>query len=167
MNSQTVGDRLRTAMKAAKVTGEMLSEQIDLSLSGIRKWTSGQTDPGFSHMARAAEALDLSLDWLATGEGPMWRRERPWAADQPLYQPNDRARPAHLHEAPAGYGWDPKLMRESIETIAELLDDLDREADPAALGDFIFELYELEMERKQDGQKVGAAEVLRILRKAG
>jgi transcriptional regulator with XRE-family HTH domain len=166
MSSKAVGDRLRTAMKAAKVTGEMLSEQIDLSLSGIRKWTSGQTDPGFSHMARAAEVLDLSLDWLATGEGPMWRRERQ-AADQALYQISEGIRPAHMNEAQAGYGWDAELMRQCVIAVEELLIELDREIDPAGKADLLFEVYADEMKLKQKGQISPTGRVVRIMRKVG
>jgi transcriptional regulator with XRE-family HTH domain len=151
MSSKAIGDRLRTAMKAARVTGEMLSEQIDFSLSGIRKWTSGQTDPGFSHMARAADALDLSLDWLATGEGPMWRRERQASEAATL----------------RSQGWDADLMRECIVMVNEVAEELDRQLDGLVEAKLVFELYDLELERKQQGQRVRTAEVVRLFKTAG
>jgi transcriptional regulator with XRE-family HTH domain len=151
MTGKAVGDRLRTAMKAAGVTGEMLSEQIDLSLSGIRKWTSGQTDPGFSHMAKAAEVLDLSLDWLATGEGPMWRRER-------------RAPEVAVTRS---QGWDADLMRDCIVMVNEVAEELDRQLDALVEADLALELYGLELERKQQGQRLRTAEVVRLLKRAG
>lgn len=51
------------------MTVENLAEKIGLSVSGVKKWLYDQADPSFSAISRAAEALDVSLDWLATGQG--------------------------------------------------------------------------------------------------
>lgn len=63
--------RFREALKGSGLTLEDLAEQIDLSVSGVKKWLYGQSDPSLSAVARAATALNVSLDWLAYGRGEM------------------------------------------------------------------------------------------------
>lgn len=61
--------RLREAIKIGGQTQESLAAEVGVSLSGLRKWLSGATDPGLSGVAAAAAICGVSLDWLATGEG--------------------------------------------------------------------------------------------------
>lgn len=63
------GRRLKAAM-VGRHTQESLAESIGASVSGVKKWLSGSADPGWSYVVAAAAACEVSLDWLATGEGP-------------------------------------------------------------------------------------------------
>lgn len=81
--SHPLGQRLKAAM-AGRHTQESLAEAVGASLSGVKKWLSGVADPGWSSVVAVAAACEVSLDWLATGQGPM----RPSAeeADGARYQ---------------------------------------------------------------------------------
>lgn len=65
-NRKAFAGRLKIAMKG-KFTQETLAEKIGISVSGLKKWFSGTTDPSWSNVVSAAKACDVSLDWLATG----------------------------------------------------------------------------------------------------
>lgn len=71
INRQEMLSRLRIAMKSAGLTQEELAERIGLSLSGVKKWLSGVSDPRWQSVVKAAEACNVKLQWLATGEGVM------------------------------------------------------------------------------------------------
>ena len=68
-----IGERLKVAMQAAHLSAKTLAERTGTSESGVKKWRTGTADAGFSLMATAAEVMGISLDWLATGNGNMWR----------------------------------------------------------------------------------------------
>jgi len=46
-----------------------LAADLGVSASGIKKWLSGAADPGFRHLLKISEVCNVSLDWLAFGEG--------------------------------------------------------------------------------------------------
>jgi transcriptional regulator with XRE-family HTH domain len=69
-NRKAFGDRLRLAMKG-RLTQEELAKATGASLSGVKKWLSGASDPGWSGIVAAAQVCGISLDWLATGKGQM------------------------------------------------------------------------------------------------
>lgn len=50
-------------MQAALVAG--------VSISTLQRYIRGEVDPSLEGMMRLAKQADASLDWLATGEGPM------------------------------------------------------------------------------------------------
>lgn len=62
--------RLKLAMKG-KFTQETLADEIGVSLSGVKKWLSGASDPKWSSIVSVSEACGVSVEWLATGKGPM------------------------------------------------------------------------------------------------
>lgn len=43
----------------------------DVSESVVRKWKSGASDPKREHLVRMANMVGASVDWLATGRGPI------------------------------------------------------------------------------------------------
>lgn len=67
-NRKAFGERLRIAMKSSGATIEALSSEIGMSTSGIKKWLYGQAEPGLNAVIQCANALGVSVQWLATGE---------------------------------------------------------------------------------------------------
>ena len=62
------GMRMNIAIKrAGGVT--VMSEKAGVSTSVLRKWRAGQSEPTLSSLVSMARAADLSVEWLATGEG--------------------------------------------------------------------------------------------------
>lgn len=57
--------RMSAIRAARRMTGEQLAEQTGLSLSTIRRYEGGKSEPDFSGAAAIAEALGCSLDELA------------------------------------------------------------------------------------------------------
>lgn len=69
---KAVGKRIRSLI----LPGESLkafAKRVGASESGIKKWLSGAAQPGMKSLRKIADAGDVRLDWLATGEEPMKR----------------------------------------------------------------------------------------------
>lgn len=60
-------DRLRSAIGSASQT--VVAKRADMSLSGFNQLLKGKSEPGAFKLARIAKALNVSLEWLATGSG--------------------------------------------------------------------------------------------------
>lgn len=88
---KALAKRLKVAMKG-RHTIETLAAATGTSVSGVKKWLSGNTDPGWSGIVAAAAACQVSLDWLATGQEPMRLPSDDRLSNQ------DSARPAPLDE---------------------------------------------------------------------
>lgn len=72
-------ERLRLAMQGRK--GTWLASQIGLKSQSVNAWLRGESVPSLINARDAATALGVSIQWLASGEGPM----RP-ATDAPAPQ---------------------------------------------------------------------------------
>lgn len=164
--SPELGTRLDALIKAAGGPTKA-STIVGVVPEQVSKWRDGKARAPFWALAALSAETGVSLDWLATGAGPMRREEVSGASDQGLYQHKEGAAPAHLREAPAAYGWDPQLMEDCIVMVNELAGELDRQLDALVEAKLIFELYRLELERKQQGQRLRTAEVVRLFNQAG
>jgi len=60
-------DRLNFLVKKFG-TAENLSKKSGVSAHNIGKYISGETSPGMDKLIKIAQAADVSIDWLATGE---------------------------------------------------------------------------------------------------
>lgn len=77
----TIGERIRQARKAAGLNQAGLANRIGVSQPAIANWESGVHDPRRLMLAKLAEALATSLDWLAEGaRSPAERDKSPGAA---------------------------------------------------------------------------------------
>lgn len=85
----SAGD-LGTRIKALcrQVGWTEMAGQTDRSVKQLRRYAHGD-DPPFSVLARLASVAGVSLEWLATGEGPMRRDQAP---PDPAARPADQAR---------------------------------------------------------------------------
>ncbi len=73
MDNTLIGERIRAARKAAKLTQEELGEKLGLSSSAVSYWETGKFIPDAEHLPALAEALNLSLDSLFTGTEKDWK----------------------------------------------------------------------------------------------
>jgi len=77
----SIGDRIRHARKAAGLNQTELAERVGVSQPSVANWESGVHDPRRVMLAKLAEALGTSLDWLADGlRSPVERDKGPAAA---------------------------------------------------------------------------------------
>jgi phage repressor protein C with HTH and peptisase S24 domain len=66
-----LSERLKLALAKAGFTQEVLAEKIGVSLSGVKKWLTGASDPKWSSIVSTSEVCGVSVEWLATGKGAM------------------------------------------------------------------------------------------------
>lgn len=64
------GERLRVAIPAEMTLSEFAAA-IGASVSGLKQWLKGQSEPARKYLGPAAEVANVSLLWLVTGDGPM------------------------------------------------------------------------------------------------
>ncbi|HVI26314.1 MAG TPA: helix-turn-helix domain-containing protein [Xanthomonadaceae bacterium] len=87
-------ERIRLGRRHAALTQESLAHRIGVHRSAIANWESGSSNPSGENLARLAEVLGVSYEWLATGRGEMsleaWRDDVP-ALDADLAEgPHER-----------------------------------------------------------------------------
>lgn len=70
-NSTGFGGRLKIALKANQMTIDGLSNDTGISVSGIKNWSRGHSEPNLGNLVTVAKALNVTVQWLATGEGEM------------------------------------------------------------------------------------------------
>jgi transcriptional regulator with XRE-family HTH domain len=64
--------RIRRARNRGKLTQEQLAMLIGVHRSAVAQWEQPQgTIPSIAHLAKVAEVLEISCEWLATGRGRM------------------------------------------------------------------------------------------------
>lgn len=68
-------ERLRIALEDRSAYS--LSKSLNVSTSTAEKWLKGTSEPGLSNLCALAKSLGVSIQWLATGEGPMRTHPRP------------------------------------------------------------------------------------------
>ena len=60
-------ERINMAMERAG-GGQQLAQKLGISLLVLQGWQSGKTEPSRSALIKIAQATNLSLHWLASGE---------------------------------------------------------------------------------------------------
>jgi transcriptional regulator with XRE-family HTH domain len=82
-------DQVKVARQSWRVmTGERIAEAVKLiggqiaaaeaagvSLSTLQRYMKGDVDPSLEAVMRLAQAVNLSLDWIATGRGRKYRQD--------------------------------------------------------------------------------------------
>ena len=69
-----IGTRLR-AIESVFPNRARAAAAAGVAKSTFQSWVTGERDPSFIALARLCAATGFSLDWLATGEGPMRRTD--------------------------------------------------------------------------------------------
>jgi transcriptional regulator with XRE-family HTH domain len=75
--------RIRRAREARGLSQEQLAQTVGRSVRSIGRFESGESEPSVATLRLLAEALDVSLAWLLTGEG-----QGPTPAPMPLAVPD-------------------------------------------------------------------------------
>ena len=65
---ETIGQRIRTCRKRAGLNQGALADRLGVTQPTVANWEAGVHDPRQLMLAKLAEALDVSLGWLAGGE---------------------------------------------------------------------------------------------------
>lgn len=68
ISPRSIGDRIKEARKSKGLSQSDLASRIGVSQPAIANWESGVHDPRRLMLARLADVLDSSLDWLAAGD---------------------------------------------------------------------------------------------------
>lgn len=63
----TLGEKIREARKDAELTQQELADKIGISRVQLIKYEKDISDPRFLHISCIAQALHISLDYLAWG----------------------------------------------------------------------------------------------------
>ncbi len=63
----SIGERIRLARKARNLNQADLAGRLGVTQPAVANWESGVHDPRRLVLARLADTLDVSLDWLAAG----------------------------------------------------------------------------------------------------
>ena len=63
-----MGNRIRIVREQRNMTQAALAARMEVSVSHLRSIEYGQVRMRVDHLAAAAEALDVSMDYLATGK---------------------------------------------------------------------------------------------------
>lgn len=66
----TFGDRLEGAREALGLSQAELARQLGVSLGTLRAWEEDVRAPRANRLQMMAGALNVSIRWLLTGEGP-------------------------------------------------------------------------------------------------
>lgn len=79
-NEEDVASRLQDLAKAKGYTMYGLSQATGISISTLHGVASGRSKPGYDLVMKLHEAIpDLSLEWLLTGRGTMFKDGKPLA----------------------------------------------------------------------------------------
>lgn len=72
--------RLHAAMAARSVDQSELARRLGITSQAVNQWLAGETAPKGKRVARVAEELGVSLDWLLAGRGGLSETPAPGAA---------------------------------------------------------------------------------------
>lgn len=89
-----IGDRIRIAAEAKGLSLRQLAEATAISYSSLQNWIGGHREPRIDALVAIGSQLGISLDWLLTGEGPMFRGELAALApapSSPAHNPREEA----------------------------------------------------------------------------
>jgi ribosome-binding protein aMBF1 (putative translation factor) len=73
---QQVAQRIRQARGASKLSREQVAFRAGFSVRTIAHLEDGKHIPLLHTVARVAEVLEISLDWVVWGDGEMARRRQ-------------------------------------------------------------------------------------------
>lgn len=153
MNSETVlKDRLKELIGDERPYP--WAERIGISPATFtRMWNEG-VPPKADSLIKISEATGVSIDWLLTGQEPMWR------ADLIAHTKDGKVL---IAEVKSGYGqaFDKQMMQDIIEAIEESLDDAGEKLIPSEKAKLIVKMYEV---LKEDDAIVDKSEIRRFLK---
>lgn len=81
--------RIRSAIEARSLSLKEAAKVCDVSYSSLQNWISGIREPRPEALIALGSHLGISIDWLLTGEGSMFRGDRIEAG--PSVNPDEEA----------------------------------------------------------------------------
>lgn len=124
MNSEienTLAERIKKCAHMAG-SGDSLAQKSAIPRRTLETYLSGDAEPKTTRMVAIARAANVSVEWLATGEGPMRKADASPAVAPP---------PVNMH-----------VLTEVISGIEQYLDDEDLEMKPDKKAELVVVLYE-------------------------
>jgi transcriptional regulator with XRE-family HTH domain len=82
-NRKLLADRIKAAAAQSGLSQRTISQKTGIALSTFSRWLAGEQEPNVSNLVLIAEAIGVSIAWLATGEGEMRPSEQAVAAERP------------------------------------------------------------------------------------
>lgn len=122
-----IGRRLEAAVEMIGSNG-VAAEAGGVSVSTLQRYIRGEVSAPFVALAGIARRSGVSLDWLATGEGPRERRPGGEAKGEPIASGRWPAPPCHNQEEDEGAGAvDVAVFFSIVEAAQALEGDLSKE----------------------------------------
>ena len=67
-----IAQRIRQLRRKTKLSQQALAELVGVQRSAVSNWeSSGPVQPAAANLIAIAKATNVSMEWLATGRGPM------------------------------------------------------------------------------------------------
>lgn len=85
------GIRLREALNSLGKNIKEAAEASKIPYRSMQNYLRGEREPGAEALAAINEHLGISIDWLLTGEGTMYKNAPPASQQQPALTPKERA----------------------------------------------------------------------------
>ena len=80
--------RLQQFLDAENISQAQLADTLGVARAGISHILSGRNKPGFDFLeAMAVHYPQISLDWLLTGRGRMYKDAAAGSAENPVFAP--------------------------------------------------------------------------------
>lgn len=78
--NEELGRRVQQLRKAKGFSQEELADRVGVSRQAVSKWEGGQTAPDLERLLALSKQLDVTTDYLLTGQHPAAREQGPDAA---------------------------------------------------------------------------------------
>ena len=140
------GQRVRTVL--GKTSVRSFARDVGIDEKSLRQYMAGATDPSRRTVIAMAKAGGVTVQWLATGEGPMRKGELGDASK--------------THKAEALL-FDPELLVDVVSGVEEGLVDAGATMDPEKKGQLLVAIYQL---YSDSGAAPDKEAILRLVRSA-
>lgn len=143
--------------------GDALAQKAAVPRRTLETYLSGRAEPKASRLVAIAGAVDVSLDWLLTGEGPMER------GGDHAYTPREQgaaARPG-VAEAAETVGLDhldEDTLVAAVVAVEEVMAEEGWELDPRTKGQIVGLLYDMYIDRHGAGAAAPAIDKRNVTR---
>lgn len=106
---------------------EDASDVMGVSLAALQRYIRGENMPPFEAVARLCKAANVSMEWVATGDGSM--AENPW-----------KGAPDHVSQSAR---LDRETLRQAADVLEKALEVANASTDSAGRAELLVAIYEL------------------------
>lgn len=64
---RVIGERVAEARDAKRLTQPVVADRVGVTLRTVQNWEAGDTRISWAHLPKLAEVLDVTEDWILTG----------------------------------------------------------------------------------------------------